>query len=239
MKLFCSLLIAAMLAPAQSQPAAQVEGDKIREYLLAHPEVIIEALQLYQMRQKQAAADRSKTALTSERKNIFEDPTSPTAGATKDAVTIVEFFDYRCGYCKKVAPTVAKVLSENPKVRVVYKEFPILGPDSELASKAALAAQQQGAYDKFHKALMGRNGGLNLQAIEEVARGLSLNVDKLKADMNSEKIMKTIEGNARLAGALGVESTPSFVIGNELIPGAIDESAMLALIAKASQPAPK
>ncbi len=236
MKKTSALMIAAMLPLTAAE--ASPDDQKIRDYLMRHPEVIIESLQAYQAKQKLAQLEAAKFALTSERKNLVENPGTPWAGAEKDGITVVEFFDYRCGYCKKVSGTVSKLMADNPKVRVIYKEFPILGPESELAAKAALAAHEQGAYQKFHQALLEMTAGITPEAIEELAKGLKLDVAKLKSDMESAKVRKAIEDNARLAGALGVQSTPTFVVGSELVPGALDEAALKALIAKAAQPAP-
>ena len=160
---------------------------------------------------------------------MLHDASSPVGGNPAGDVTIVEFFDYNCGYCKRVAPTVKALLKSDPNVRVVYKEFAILGPPSVLAAKAALAAQRQGKYVPFHEALMssGRATGSTIAAL---ARNLGMDYGKLLKDMEDPAIGKTLQRTYRLASLLGINGTPAFVIGDQVVPGAIGADAMARMV---------
>ena len=241
--LLCAGLLTLPAAPAQSgdSQATRAETERIvREYLKAHPEVIIEALQAYQNRQRLAQQQQAREAIAAQQAELYNDASSPTAGSNdKDAITIVEFFDYRCGYCKHVLPVLSKLISSNPKVRVVFKDFPILGPDSQLAARAALASARQGAYFKYHQALLQHTGAFTPEALSEIATKLGLDAKRLRAEMESEAVAKTLEENMKLAESIGVESTPSFVAGTELVAGAMDEAGFAALLARSSGATPR
>lgn len=205
----------------------------VHQYILAHPEVLMESVQALQAREQVEKQQQAKAALTTRQADLFEDQTSPTAGAVADAVRIVEFFDYRCGFCKRADPTVMALLAKNPNVKVVFKEFPILGPESTLAAKAALAAHRQGAYLQFHASLMGSNEPVSQTSLESLAGQLQLDLPRFKADMEAPDVHETIERNQQLAQALGISSTPTFVVESELVEGALDEEAFNKMIAKA------
>lgn len=226
-------LVPAQNAAADAPPKTTPEIEKIvHEYLLKHPEVIIEAVNKYQENQRNDEKKKAELSILSHKGQLVSDPASPVGGAdAKDAVTVVEFFDYRCGYCKKMAPAIAKYVNGS-KIHLVYKEFPILGPDSAIASKAALAARKQGDYVKFHQGLMALQGTITMAQIEKVATADNLDFAKLKADMESPEIQAQISLNQGLASAIGVNATPSFVIGNELITGMMDDQEFQAAIAK-------
>jgi len=151
-------------------------------------------------------------------------------GNPKGDITVVEFFDYNCGYCKRVAPTVSAVLNNDPNVRIVYKEFAILGPQSLVAARAALAAKRQGKYHEFHDAMMSAEQA-DGDSVTATARALGLDYEKLVKDMEDPKITEQLERNYRLATALGINGTPAFVIGDRLVPGAVDETTMMEIIA--------
>jgi protein-disulfide isomerase len=207
----------------------------IREYLLEHPEILIEMTQTLQKRQAAMKREQAQSALSMHGKALRADTKTPAAGAElnrKGVVTVVEFFDYRCGYCKKVNPTLQQLMTENPDVRVVYKQYPILGEESTIAARASLAAAKQGAFLKFHNALL-ESQDLSMTAIESIAAGMSLDIERLKKDMASEDVKAEISRSAELAAALSIEATPSFVIGDEVVPGAIDEAGFQRLVAKA------
>jgi protein-disulfide isomerase len=148
-------------------------------------------------------------------------------------VALVEFFDYRCPYCKQVAPAIEALLGEDKQLRIVYKEFPVLGPESVTASRAALAARKQGKYEALHRALMGMKGQINDAAIFNVAQSAGLDVEKLKRDMQAPEIDRMLQANQQLAAALDIRGTPGFVIGDEVVPGAIGIDALRQLIATA------
>jgi protein-disulfide isomerase len=228
-------------APAQESVSTQAppsEGSRqafeqiIHQYILQHPEVVKESLRLYEERERAAQQERTKAAVVARLKDIQQDPSSPVVG--KDGgVTVVEFFDYHCGYCKRTESAVRKLLADHPDVQLVFKEFPILGPESSLAAKAALAAAKQGGYVKFHQALIDLSGPITMAAIEELANKQGLDFNKLKTDMESAEVQATLTRNRDLARDLGVKATPTFVIGSELVQGTMDGAAFERLIAQA------
>lgn len=229
------LTVSPLIRAEDARPMTKADVEQaIRSYLLEHPEILIEMSQ--NLREKQAAEQRAKAkaGLTAHRADLAANSGSPTARAAskEGAVTIVEFFDYRCGYCKRVTPTVQKLIDEDPTIQVVFKEFPILGPESSAAAMAALAANQQGGYLKFHRALMAATD-LSPTNIEKIAKESGLDVEKLGKDMQKPEIQQEIVKNQALAQALAIEATPAFVIGDTVVPGAIDENSFRDLIAKA------
>jgi protein-disulfide isomerase len=228
-------LLATLPAAAQAavqEPTRPAIEQIVREYILQHPEVLIESFRLYKEREQTAQKEQFKEAISASLTDLQQDPSSPVTG-TAGGVTVVEFFDYHCGYCKKAEGTVEKLLADHPEIRFVFKEFPILGPESTLAAKAGLAAHKQGAYLKFHQALMTLPGPITMAAIEELAGKQGLNVSKLKTEMESPEVQEILARNHDLGHKVGVKSTPSFVIGSELVSGAIDAATFERLIAQA------
>ncbi len=232
-----SALLAAAAAPVC---AADFSADDrgaiekiVREYLITHPEVLVEAMQALETRQQAATEVKTRAALKENRDEIFNDFASPVGGNPKGDVTVVEFFDYNCGYCKAVHNDALKLVKDDGRIRYVYKEFPILGPGSVTAAKAALAARAQGKYVEAHNALMGHRGRLDDSTILRLVGELGLNMDKLKADMESAAVTRTVEKNLALADKLGVRGTPAFVIGDALSPGAIKLDEMKRMVAEA------
>jgi protein-disulfide isomerase len=206
----------------------------VREYILQHPEVLMESVQSQRERERVQAQKRSDDGIAANRRELFDDAASPVIGSANAEIAIVQFFDYKCGYCRRVAPTISKLLEEHKNVRVIFKELPILGPESHIAARAALAAAKQGAYAPFHQRLLSTDGPITPQAVEEVADQLGLDVARLRADMSSPEVTAILVQNQQLANTLGVQSTPSFVIGNELVPGAMDLRRFEELISKSS-----
>lgn len=238
-----TLAVAAMgvVAWCASAPAAQTaEGPSrqvieqiIREYIQSHPEIVEEALRAVQVRRREAEQQRARGAVQANRDKLLRDASSPVGGNPQGDVTVVEFFDYRCGYCKRVSAAVKKLLEDDPSVRMVYKEFPILGPDSALAARAALAAQVQGKYVALHEALMAADSPFTLPVILQLAQKVGLDTARLQADMETPEIHASLERNRTLAQVLGIQGTPAFVIGSELVPGAVDLNALKALVSQA------
>jgi len=214
-------------------PSREAIEQIVREYLLAHPEVVAEALRALEARQRADKRQRVSTAIRAHRDELLADPGTPVGGDPQGDVTIVEFFDYRCGYCRSVAPIVKQLLRQDKRIRVVYKELPILGPESLLASRAALAAHAQGKYTAFHEALMGAGGPLTSDAIMDIARRSGLDTASLRRDMESPQITALLRRNHALAGALGVTGTPAFIVGDELVPGALDLATLAQLVERA------
>jgi protein-disulfide isomerase len=215
-------------ADQQQIPADQVEKI-VREYLLREPEIVYEALQELQRRQAEAAAARQRAAIAENQDELLNAPHTPVAGNADGDVTLVEFFDYRCAYCRRVVSSMQALLDEDRNLRVVLKDLPVLGPDSVRAARAALASRRQDGYVPFHFALMASDD-LSIQGIRAVAEAVGLDPDRLEADMASPEVVAAIEANYELANQLGIEGTPAFVIGDQLIPGAVDKARLEQLI---------
>jgi len=218
--------------PAQG-PSREATEEIIRDYLLKNPEIVDQALRILEERQRKAEKQESMKTLAAHREDLLSDPRSPVGGNPRGSVTVVEFFDFRCPHCKHAAPDVKRLAQEDSDVRIVFKQFPVLGPDSELAARAALAAHAQGKYAALHDAMLAANGPLTLPVILKLAGPAGLDVAKLQADMETPEIRATIERDRALAAAVGITGTPSFVIGTELVPGAVDLATLKALVAEA------
>ncbi|HTQ35307.1 MAG TPA: DsbA family protein [Stellaceae bacterium] len=239
------LLLAVIAAFGAKPPAAhasdftpdqkkQIEAI-IHDYLKAHPEVLMEAIQAADDKLKSDARDKAAKALASHRDEVFNDPRSPVAGNPKGDVTLVEFFDYRCPYCKQVEPALEKLIGEDRQLRFVFKEFPVLGPESEVAARVALAARKQGKYDAFHHAMMAATGRIDDAVIFKVTGSVGLDIDKVKQDMKSLDVEQELKANLALGRALDLDGTPSFIIGDTIVPGAISADALRQLIADARE----
>ena len=205
----------------------------IRDYLMHNPDVLIEALRGAEDRLNREADARAEKALAQRRSEIFDDPASPVGGNPRGDVTIVEFFDYRCPYCKQVLPALQALLKEDGKLRFVYKEMPVLGPPSVTAAHAALAAQRQGKYEAFHTALMATKGQITEDTLYKLAGSVGLDVDRLKQDMKAPDIDQALKANLALADALNIHGTPGFIIGNHIVPGALDLDTLKSMVADA------
>lgn len=206
---------------------------RVRDYLLSNPEVIIEAIQRLEAQQRAADDEEGQTILAERAAEVFHDPASPVGGNPEGDVTLVEFFDYNCPYCRRVAPTMLEAEAADPELRIVYKELPILGPGSEFAAKAALAADRQGLYVPFHKSLMQAKGPADEASVLAVAAAIGLDIDRLKADMQDAAIAQAIDRNMQLAVALRINGTPGFVIGEQILRGATDLATLQELIRQA------
>jgi protein-disulfide isomerase len=220
------------MTPAPPAPTDEF-GAKVRAYILAHPEVIMEAVQELRQRQEAAQAEAAKAAIAAHRDDIFRDPASPVAGNPVGDVTLVEFFDYNCPYCRKVAPDLWALPGADPGLRLVFKEFAILGPTSEFAARVALAAQKQGKYLPVHQALMRAEQPLTEDKVFRAAAGAGADLARLKRDMADPSVDAEIARTRELAETLGITGTPGFVVGDALIPGAVERDALQAAIAEA------
>lgn len=238
-RLLSCLALALTLTGVGAIPAAADAADqaafeeRVRAYLLAHPEVIVEALQELDRRQKAEAEVAQRQAIAEHRDGLLASAEDPVAGNPDGAVTVVEFFDYRCPYCKTVAADMIETLQAEGDVRIVFKEFPILGPDSQVAAKAALAANLQQKYLPFHQALMAHKGTLDRDAVMAVAKDIGLDLVRLEADMEGPEVATVIARNLALADALDIGGTPAFIIGDTMVPGAVDMKTLRDLVAKA------
>jgi len=226
-----STLGARPVVGADEPKLTQQEIEKIvHDYLLREPEVLAEALRSLQQRQSSAAAQRAKQAIRDHQQALLSDQGSPVEGNAQGKVTIVEFFDYRCVHCRRVASTIDQLVRSNASVRVVYKNFPVLGEPSVLAARAAVAAQQQGGWPKLHRAMLAYEGDFTTETLLALGTSVGLDSGKLKTDMMSPATDKALQANLTLAAALGVDVTPTFVIGERVIRGALSAEAFQALV---------
>lgn len=205
-------------------------GVIVRQYLLDNPEVLLEMSQTLEARQKEAEAKQRETAMTANADQIFRSPHDHVVGNPNGDVTIVEFFDYNCGWCKKGFPEVVSLIEKDKNLRVVLKEFPIFGGDSDYAAKAALAAGKQGKYWELHSALFSHEGKVTREVVDEAAKSLGLDLAKLKADMESPEIVDVIGQNQALAQSLSINGTPAFIIDSHVTPGYLPAPDLLAAI---------
>lgn len=238
--LAAAVLLASASAGAAEDPpfTAQQEerlGEIVREYLLEHPEIINEAM--LALRERQAAEEAAivAQALQEHKDELLADPMSPVGGNLQGAVTVVEFFDYNCPYCRAAVPMVTALLQKNPDVRFVYKEFPTLAESSRFAARAALAARIQSPelYPASHDALMKAEGRLTEDGVVQIAREAGVDVDRMRADMEAPAIKESIDRNIQLARAIGVTGTPTFIIGDTMLVGAKPLTEMESAIADA------
>ena len=193
-------------------------GARVRAYLVSHPEVIEEAVQALEARRSTAAQQAAEGALRLRRADLDADPRDPVAGAPKGTVTLVEFFDYRCPYCKVAAPALPAFLAAHPNVRLVLKDYPILSAESEKAARLALAAGLQGRYWPVHQALM-KLPTLSDSAVETTLRESGVDVPRARVDASSAAITKQLAATHSLANVLAINGTPSFVVGGSILAG--------------------
>ncbi|CAN5524920.1 DsbA family protein [soil metagenome] len=219
------LAVPAVADGLTDQQKAEI-GPLIREYLLANPEVVKEAMDALERKQADAESMQRTSALSANATDIFHAQGDLVAGNPEGSVTMVEFFDYNCGYCKRAFPDVMKMLQTDKDLRLVMKEFPILGPGSTYAARAALASRKQGKYWDYHLALLSHEGHIDEAVVDEIARTAGLDVDRLKNDMNDADVSAVIEANMKLAQALTIQGTPAFIIDQTLIPGAVGFDAL-------------
>lgn len=239
---------ALVMAAAVASPAAAQDADAasllddagraaveqiVRDYLVANPEVVIDALNAYQARQEEQIREQQQLRIGMLQAQIFDAATSPVGGNLDGDVTLVEFFDYNCGHCRRVAPSIEAMLAADDSLRVVYKELPILSEGSVLAARAALASQWQDLYEPFHLALMGHDEGLDEDAVFGIAEGVGLDLDQLRTDMDRDEVVGEIAANMELARQLQINGTPAFIVGDQVIPGAVPQSALEALVSDA------
>jgi len=208
-------------------------GKIVREYILANPEVLVEAMQELERKQDSQRDSVAQKAIRQYQQELLHDVDSPVAGNPSGDVTIVEFMDYQCGYCKRAHASILSEATADGKVKIIYKDLPILGEASRIGALAALASRAQGKHDAFHNALMEYKGPIDRAKILEVAASVGIDVPRLEQDMQDPKLKAIIDRNMAVATALGVRGTPAFVIGNQFVPGAIDPDTLRQLITDA------
>lgn len=230
-----SILLVVGLAPA-ARAAEFNEGQRkeieaiIKDYLLANPEVLKEMSQLLEQKEKLAEDEMRKGALAANADQIFRDGADFVYGDPKAKVTMVEFFDYNCGWCKKGFPEVMSLLEADKDVRFVLKEFPIFGEDSEYAARAAIAAKKQGKYWQLHLAMFQHEGKIAKDSVDEIAAGLGLDMEQLKKDMDDPATADILARNRTLAQALAINGTPAFIIDDRLVPGYLPRAELASAI---------
>jgi len=205
------------LSPQQNEQIKNM----IREYLFKNPQALREAiinLQAFEQKQQQQAA---RQALAAHGKSLYRSPNSFVAGNLDGDVTLVEFFDYNCGFCRRSLSDLMTLIDTDPKLKVVFKEFPILSEGSIYASRAAIASIKQGKYMEFHKALMELRGTADKNSVLETAEEVGLDIAKLKKEMKEPYIDAEIRNAQATASAIGVNGTPAFVLGDRVIGGAV------------------
>ena len=252
-----TLFTAGALAVAMASPAIAAATDTmsdaqkkaienvVHDYLVKNPEVLVEVSQVLQQKQQKNAQDQAKSAVFDNADALFNG-TVTVVGNPTGKVTLVEFFDYQCIHCVKMAPALANLVKKNPDLRVIYKEFPIFGDSSVTASKAALAAGMQGKYVQMHDALLKAGKRLDDKTVMAKAKSVGLDMNKLKKDMDSKEVAAMLDANRELADKMHLQGTPAFVIASTpagkfntkseptFIPGGSSEDVLQGMIKKAS-----
>ena len=235
---------------ATTSSVSQAEQKKIEQvihnYLVNHPEVLVEASQTLQKKQQQEMQTQAQSAILEQAGPLLKSDLA-VAGNPQGSVTLIEFFDYQCIHCKKMKPVVASLIEKNKNLRVIYKEFPIFGKDSEYASQAALAAAKQGKYKAMQDALLKLEKPLNETMVMDTAKSIGLNLDLLKKDMSSQPVKDELAANRTLAEKIHLMGTPAFIIAStpmgqfdakstpSFLPGGASEETMQDMINQAQK----
>jgi protein-disulfide isomerase len=209
----------ARFSPDQKQQIEEI----IKDYLVANPEIFLEVQTALEAKMEKDQAAKLKVAITESATEIYRAPDASVAGNANGDITVVEFFDYNCGYCKRGLIDVVKLVDSDPNVRVVFKELPILSKGSEEAARVALAAKKQGKYWELHKAMLTAKGHMDEATALRIAEKLGLDMDKLKADVASSEVAAEVAQSEALAKKMGVNGTPHFLVGDRAIPGAPED----------------
>ncbi len=206
----------------------------VAEYLQSHPQEIIDSVTKHQQNAMEQENTRMQESVKNKLSELENDTTSPVVGNKNGDVTVIEFFDYNCGYCKKAYPSVIKLIEEDKDIKFVFKELPILGPNSELASRAALAVNMISPqkYFPFHKKLM-ETRITGQEVINSIAKELGIDVAAMETKMKSEELGKIISKDRDMATSIGIHGTPAFIVAGILVPGFIEHDALKALVTKA------
>ena len=213
-------------SPDQRQ---QIEGI-VKSYLLAHPEVVQDVMTELDKRQQAAEAEKHRQAVLANRATLFKSPHQVVLGNPQGNVTMVEFFDYNCGFCKHALSDMLDLLKTDPNLKFVLKEFPVLGEGSVQAAHVAVAVRMQDAtgkkYLEFHQKLLGGRGPADKARALAVAKEVGFDMARIEKDMSSDEVKKTIDEDIKLADAIGVNGTPSYVVGDEVVVGAVGLDAL-------------
>jgi protein-disulfide isomerase len=235
-RLLAAAAAAALLAlPAPSRAQSFSDAQKseiekiIKDYLVAHPEVLEEASAELDKRKQLAEAEKARSAIKNHSEALFNSPRQVTVGNGSGDVTLVEFFDYNCGYCKRALADLTTIMKDDGKLRVVLKEFPVLGPGSVEAARVAVAVRMQDKgkkYFDFHQRLLNGRGQADKARALAAAKDAGFDIARIEKDMTSDEVKVSLEESMKLAEALGMNGTPSYVIGEEVVVGAVGLDAL-------------
>jgi protein-disulfide isomerase len=233
MKRIIAVSVAAALAFATMAPASAAEftpaqkdeiGEIVKDYLVQHPDVLRQALDALDKHEKDQAAEAREKIISDQSDALFSSAHQATVGNPKGTATLVEFFDYNCHYCKGALPDIAHLMQADPNLKVVLKDFPVLGPGSVEAAKVAIGVRNQLTGDKFwqfHQKLLGMHGPVGKTEALAVAKEMGVDMDRLNKDMASPEVLASIEEVMHMADALQINGTPSFVVGQDVVVGAV------------------
>jgi len=232
--MFRALILSGLLALPTTAMAQDLSPDQVKklalEAILENPEIVMQAVEILRARDAAAAEAAAQETLSEGRAALERDPNAPVLGNPDGDVTVVEFFDYNCPYCQRAGEQVNEALGLDDGIRVVMREWPILGEGSVWAARAALASRTQGMYPEFHEALMGARTRLGETTVLKIAADIGLDVVQLRADMDAPEVTAHIETSMQLAQQLGFSGTPSFVVGETLAPGLITSAQLLEMV---------
>jgi protein-disulfide isomerase len=223
-----TLLVIWRAAPGIVNAPSAGMGEKqvveiVRDYLTKNPEILVEMTTELDKRQQDEQAAQQEKAISDNADALFRSPKSFAGGNANGDVTVVEFFDYNCGFCRRAMPDVLKLIDNDDQVRLVFKELPIFGDESEAAAKGALAAHKQGKYFEMHQKLFSEPGKANKDKVLRIGNEIGLDVPRLEKDMESDDVQQALDEAKDLAQKLGLQGTPLYLIGDRTIPGAPDD----------------
>jgi len=222
----CTVITLCLLSGISTARADMTDADVeaiVKKVIANNPELLVKSLQSYEAKEQAAKASKAAQNITALQGDLNDNPNSPSVGNPNGDVTVVEFFDYHCGYCKHFYPTVSQLIEQDKKVRVVFKEFPILSADSGVAAKAALAVNSidPSKYFAFHTALMESTGSFDMSMLTEKAKEVGIDKETFLKAMKNPELSHELDHNKELAQALGIGGTPVIIIGTQFMPGAI------------------
>ncbi len=219
-----SLVLSSSAANAQEKPLTEAQVEEIvKKVIKENPDLIVKSVEMYQMKEQADSLSKAAKNVVAMQGDLQNNPNSPSIGNPNADVTIVEFFDYHCGYCKRFFPVLTQLLDSDHNLRLVFKEFPILAEDSALAAKAALAVNHidKNKYLPFHTVLMKSSMGFTMENLTAKAKEIGIDPEDFKKAMQNPDLDKEISHNKDIAQQLNIAGTPAVIIGNEVIPGAI------------------
>lgn len=235
-----ALSLATALPSLAFDPAAMTDAEKeafgtaVRDYLMANPEVLIESINVLETRRAAEAVQNDLVLVENNKDAIFNDGHSWVGGNPEGDITLVEFVDYRCGFCRKVNPELEALIKDDGNIRFILKEFPILGEESDLASRFAVSVQQLtdgDTYKQIHDQLMSMRGPVNLESLTEMATAAKLDAPAIINRMNTEEVSAVLRENRQLAERMGIQGTPTFIIGPEMLRG-VPQTGLAAAVAE-------